>query len=81
MDHLHGKLRSALNDWEDWREQYEEATEWTARQLEDVAIGLYGPYAGQGTYWVWDNTAGQWVVTNQTDLRDYVESVRDNPEN
>ena len=42
------KLDIALGHWQDVKDENPDATKWTAEQLEDSAVGKYGPYAGVG---------------------------------
>ena len=71
------KLDIALGHWQDVKNVHSDATKWTAEQLEDSAVGKYGPYAGVGWYWNWDNNDKEWEETTHAGLKNYVEDIRE----
>lgn len=72
------KLRNALQHWQDVKDNNPEATKWTAKQLEDSAVGKYGPYAGVGWYLNWQNK--RWNKTTNIKLKKCVENAREQAE-
>ena len=75
VDHFHDKVGVAMDEWDDWKAEYTEATGWTAEQLEDVAIGFYGPHGGQGTYWIWDDEDDEWSELKPSRLKALIKEL------
>lgn len=72
---FHEKLQIAIIEyWEEWHDDHPTLPEWTAQQIEDVAVGLYGPYSG--SYWVPNGSYDGWVKTTDSNLEGYVDGVR-----
>lgn len=74
------KLHIAIQHWQEVKDANAEATKWTAKQLEDSAVGKYGPYAGVGWYWNWHKQSKRWKRTTHSGLRNYVENAREQAE-
>lgn len=72
------KFDIALDHWQDVKDEFSDATKWTAAQLEDCAVGKYGPYAGVGWYWNWDKNDKEWEETTHAGLKNYVDYIRAN---
>lgn len=76
------KLDIALQHWQDVKDANPDATKWTAKQLEDSAVGKYGPHAGVGWYWNWNDAPDKkkWEPTSHAGLKNYVENIRERAE-
>jgi len=74
------KLHIAIQHWQDEKDAYPDATEWTAEQLEDNTSGYYRYGTTHGWYLNWNDNAKRWAKTSHTGLKNYVKNAREQAE-